>query len=71
MQIDEKAVNAARHVGQNVKIISTETEFVIIVDKTKDLIPPKPGGKMFALASSGGFQWFDDEFKGNLYIGKL
>jgi hypothetical protein len=57
-------------IGKNLKLIEQGDLLIIIVDKTAELAPPKPGKKMSALASSGGFQWITDEFKANIYIGK-
>jgi hypothetical protein len=60
----------AKQLGPNLKFVQTDEHFVFVVDRNADLKKPAPGKKMHQLASSGGFQWLNDVFKANIYIGR-
>lgn len=58
-----------QEVGDNVRAAKQGSLLVIVVDTNQE-IGPSSSGKMMGLGSTGGFQSFPGNLKGNLYIGK-
>ena len=71
LDIPKDALESAPTIGPNLKVITTEDYFLFVVDRNADVKHPAPGKKMFQLASSGGFQFINDVFKANVYVGRL